>query len=33
MVTDKRGALHEDIVNSGLLKATPAPEFAVAQAG
>jgi hypothetical protein len=33
MVTDKRGALHEDILNSGLLKNTVAPEFAVAQAG
>jgi hypothetical protein len=30
MVTDKRGELHQDIVNSGLLKATAAA--AVAQA-
>jgi hopanoid C-2 methylase len=33
MVTDKRGELHEDILNSGLLKPALAPEFAIAQAG
>jgi hypothetical protein len=33
MVTDKQGALHDDIINSGLLKNRVTPEFAVAQAG
>ncbi len=32
MVTDKQGELHEDILNSGLLKNATAPEIAVAQA-
>ena len=32
MVTDKQGELHEDILNSGLLKNATAPELAVAQA-
>ena len=32
MVTDKQGELHEDILNSGLLKDSTAPELAVAQA-
>ncbi len=32
MVTDKQGELHEDILNSGLLKNSTAPELAVAQA-
>ena len=30
MVTDKEGELHEDILNSGLLKTAPAQELAVA---
>ena len=32
MVTDKQGELHEDILNSGLLKNSTTPELAVAQA-
>lgn len=32
MVTDKQGELHEDILTSGLLKNSTAPELAVAQA-
>jgi hopanoid C-2 methylase len=32
MVTDKQGELHEDILTSGLLKNSTAPEFAVARA-
>ena len=32
MVTDKQGELHEDILNSGLLKNATAPKLAVAQA-
>jgi hopanoid C-2 methylase len=32
MVTDKQGELHEDIVNSGLLKNSTAPALAVAHA-
>lgn len=32
MVTDKQGELHEDILTSGLLKNSTAPDLAVAQA-
>jgi hypothetical protein len=32
MVTDKQGELHEDILNSGLLKTATTPKLAIAQA-